>query len=736
MIRFAERKYAPRDLYQAFGFDEERFAEYTEKLTPKRKAKKERTQKTSEKRRNAAAKSVEAYVPDSEEISSCKQLEIKTANFNLRCLDSLFHKKRWVEGEHRKRFLFIVYNLMRLFCPAKVAYEKIMDYNGRMEEPLEIREINDILYSTENHVENSNYHEDGFYRFSTGTILSPKWLNVPEELARECGFLKYEDRKKRSQDNNALATERDEAVVELFLAGVTSHSEISRIIQREHPEYKCSRRTVGNTISRLGVKAGMCLEDIDFEGHKVYARGGKLSINRNFLKHFFPCASKGDVSGRFEGMKDPDARWRRLLYEEKKMAALNATADEKDQALVVLRGRNNVLLLGMAGTGKTYLVVERFYKELSRKEKRATVCLSFTGNAADGLPKGKTLHSFLRLRPGVYDPKEYQYPLPEGVERIIIDEVGLVRKDLLEVLLTRIECTSWPVQLILMADFSQIGPILQSTGKEHLDYTRLHGNKVHPYESEMWDALNLKVVNLFKVERQQDPAFADMLLKVMCGLYEGVRKIEEGATRGYAKDDKVPYICPTNRWVEAINEERIGQLENVQTFTPRNCEKINEKDHECKVAVGMRVRTTVNETKYKNGSLGTVTEITDDVIKILLDGKKAEVEVKRHRFYLDDPDDGCSYEQFPVEPAYALTAEKAQGLTFDEVNVIPGYFRAGQLYVALSRCRTLKGIHLEEDFSPRELIVDLKALMIGSRLNPKIEKQEPERDLEIYAGRR
>jgi len=728
MIRLSQEKYAPELLYRMFGFTEEKFVKYSQQAQNMKKERKKRLEAV-EKDKESVKKMVEAYIPDMDVYQGADDVSIRAANFNLRCLDVLFTRKRWVEGDHRKKFLFIVYNLMRLSCKARVAYEKVLDYNAHMEEPLDINEINDILYESNDHVEDSKFHEDGIYFIGTKAIIGPKMLNIPEELARECGFLKYMDAKEKAENNHALDLERDKLVAELYFAGMSA-KQISEIVKSEHLEYKCSRKTVGNVIRRLGLCLGMRMEDVDFDGRKVYTRGGKLSNNRSFstpsLSFSFEKSDCEVVDQRsLEAKLDFQDLEKKQLYEEKKQSALHAPADEKDKALEILRGNERILLMGMAGTGKTYLVVNMFYAGLSRKEKKATVCLAFTGDAADKLPKGRTMHSFLGLCPGVYDPEDYQYALPNGVKRIIVDEVGLVRKDLMEVLLMRVCCTSWPVQLILMADFTQIGPILSKNGEERFLYFELHGNKVHPYESDMWDALNLKVVNLCKVERQQDPAFADMLLKVACGLFEGVEEIEAGATKGYSTDEKVPFICPKNVQVKAINEERMSHLDNMKTFLPQNCHNINAQDHECKVAVGMRVRTTVNKSQYKNGSMGTVTEVSDDDIKVRLDGKNRVVTVKRHRFYDENPEEWYSFEQFPIEPAYALTTEKVQGATFDAVNVMPGFFRAGQLYVALSRCKTLPGIHIEEPFQPKELIVDMEALRMGSNpLEPEIEREE------------
>ena len=116
--------------------------------------------------------------------------------------------------------------------------------------------------------------------------------------------------------------------------------------------------------------------------------------------------------------------------------------------------------------------------------------------------------------------------------------------------------------------------------------------------------------------------------------------------------------------------------------------------------------TVCNTEYYKNGSFGTVTKLLKRSIKVQLDNGEL-VTVARKTFKFPN---GSTFMQIPVVLAYAITINKAEGCQFDEINLVPGCFAAGQLYTALSRCTTLQGVHLLGNLKERELIVDRAAL--------------------------
>lgn len=129
-----------------------------------------------------------------------------------------------------------------------------------------------------------------------------------------------------------------------------------------------------------------------------------------------------------------------------------------------------------------------------------------------------------------------------------------------------------------------------------------------------------------------------------------------------------------------------------------------------KLAVGCRVMVLRNGSKYKNGQLGTVAAIEESCLKVRLDDSPDTVTaIPKVSWTLEN---GTKYTQFPVCLAYAITVNKAQGCTFDSVNIDRGngFFLPGHLYVALSRCRTVKGIHLITKLKEKDVYTDEEAL--------------------------
>ena len=118
--------------------------------------------------------------------------------------------------------------------------------------------------------------------------------------------------------------------------------------------------------------------------------------------------------------------------------------------------------------------------------------------------------------------------------------------------------------------------------------------------------------------------------------------------------------------------------------------------------------TIVNDRKFKNGSIGSILQVNSKSIRVLFDNGEA-VTVHRKKFTLSD---GSTYEQLPVVLAYAFTVHKCQGCTFDAVVIVPGFFAAGQLYTALSRCRSIDGICIEGNITNEDLIIDTEALQM------------------------
>ena len=125
------------------------------------------------------------------------------------------------------------------------------------------------------------------------------------------------------------------------------------------------------------------------------------------------------------------------------------------------------------------------------------------------------------------------------------------------------------------------------------------------------------------------------------------------------------------------------------------------------VGIGVRVLCTCNDKHYKNGMIGTVKSFDEDKIIVAFDNGKSAT-IRRKTFILENGDE---YKQFPLTLGYAITAHKAQGSTFLNVAIVcDGYFEAGQLYCALSRCPNLDNMTFIGDLKLSDLIVNADAL--------------------------
>ena len=164
-------------------------------------------------------------------------------------------------------------------------------------------------------------------------------------------------------------------------------------------------------------------------------------------------------------------------------------------------------------------------------------------------------------------------------------------------------------------------------------------------------------------------------------------------------DKDAVYIVPTRSLVKRINDNCARQFKDRKKYLT--------KDGVVELAPGMKVMTTSNKRGwYQNGSTGIVYSTNDKSIGIEFpDGSRVRVEAFQDGFY-------------PVALAYALTVHKSQGQTYDSVNIIPGFYEGGQLYTALSRCRTIDGIHLLGTLTAKDMHINKNAYNFTFDIKP------------------
>jgi ATP-dependent DNA helicase PIF1 len=416
---------------------------------------------------------------------------------------------------------------------------------------------------------------------------------------------------------------------------------------------------------------------------------------------------------------------------------------------LIERTNRSVFITGKAGTGKT-----TFLRNLVKTSKRNIVVLAPTGVAAINAG-GVTIHSFFGLPLTTFVPNNenidrnvainqpdllmhFRYnkekrKLIEQLQTLVIDEVSMVRADVIDAIdlaLRYIRKSQRPfggVQLVFIGDMYQLPPVLKEQDKNLL-------MKYYPspyfFDAKIFQRQNLITVELKTIYRQDDQKFIDILNHIRHQEFDEY-DFEELQKR-YKPDfeaNEPGYIVLTthNNKAETINRNELDKIIEKKFFftadiTGEFSESTFPNELVLELKVGAQVMLIRNDTKpekrYFNGKIGQIIFIDRDSIKIQFDGEQEilnlEKETWTNKQYETDPEDGSvlekeigSFVQYPIRLAWAVTIHKSQGLTFDKAIIDAGSsFAPGQVYVALSRCRTLEGIVLKSQITPRSIITD------------------------------
>lgn len=405
------------------------------------------------------------------------------------------------------------------------------------------------------------------------------------------------------------------------------------------------------------------------------------------------------------------------------------TVFELAERYVNCTGRS-VFLTGKAGTGKT-----TFLKYISQSTLKRFVILAPTGVAAINAG-GSTIHSFFQLPLCPYLPDvpelvtEYQMPekyrslkkerqkILRTLDLLIIDEISMVRADLLDAVdatLRRYRHNDLPfggVQLLMIGDAQQLSPVV----KEH---ERPHMEKVYPspyfFYSKALQKLSYVTIELQTVYRQKDAEFLELLNAVRENRVDrSVLNALNSRLHAYEDDGSTIRLTTHNAQSDSVNTLKLDELPGSVRMFEADVEgdfpdNIYPADYVLSLKEGAQVMFIRNDSEgeYYNGKLGKVVSIKPNgtvEVECADSGKSVwvnPVEWENIQYSLDDDGDilPCvvgKFRQLPLRVAWAITIHKSQGLTFDRVIIdASAAFAFGQVYVALSRCRSLEGISLE-----------------------------------------
>ncbi len=409
-------------------------------------------------------------------------------------------------------------------------------------------------------------------------------------------------------------------------------------------------------------------------------------------------------------------------------------------------------MTGRAGTGKS-----TFLRYIVENIKKKTVVLAPTGIAAVNAG-GVTLHSFFKipLQPFALDDVNYADPrrlkdmqkfnsekikLIQEVELIVIDEVSMVRADVLDfvdrVLRTYVRGhRSEPFggkQLLLVGDAFQLEPVVK---REDWDILRRFYTTPYFFGAAVFSQIRLVQVELRKVYRQKESDFLALLDKVRIGQNtpQDLALINTRLNPSFepTKDDLYITLTATRAKCDIINEQHLSALNTAERIfqgsisgdfpvssLPTNMLLTLKVDSQV-----VFVRNDI-EHRWYNGTIGRVVRLEDDGVWVDVETDEVDDDGSRVRdtfFVENDIWDNVKYKydekehkvvsetlgsfrQLPLKLAWAITIHKSQGLTFDNViiDLERGAFACGQVYVALSRCRTLSGIILRQPLSPADI---------------------------------
>ena len=392
----------------------------------------------------------------------------------------------------------------------------------------------------------------------------------------------------------------------------------------------------------------------------------------------------------------------------------------------------NTYISGSGGKGKSFLI-----KHLVEKFPESTVLMAPTGIAALNIG-GATIHSTFHFPTNILTKKywtrtnakaEELFAKDGPVKRIIIDELSMVRSDVFECMdqqLRRIRRLNVPfggLQVISVGDFYQLPPIV--TPSEKNVFFEMFDSEF-AFGGQAWSSAGFKHIELVENMRQSDEEFRGHLemIRVKGPTYKQslafFNKIGSQNLEYVLEKDPV-FMCTVNKSADAINREHFDDLPGkIHTFFAKKGGefKAEPAPYRLELKYGTKVMFVCNKGyEFRNGEIGYFLEVVGDKLLVLKESDESEILVDVNTWEdkeyvvnggeLDVVSKG-SYKQYPIKQAWAVSVHKSQGLTLDNAVIEPGrgFFASGQLYVALSRLRSLDGLGLMSDIYNKDVIVD------------------------------
>lgn len=424
------------------------------------------------------------------------------------------------------------------------------------------------------------------------------------------------------------------------------------------------------------------------------------------------------------------------IESETKSTDIVLSAEQQAVLKVMEETRNHIFITGFAGTGKSVLF--RTFRKLTKKK---IVVVAPTGIAALNV-EAATIHSTFKLPPQLHQPGRLEKnprccSLLEKVDTIMIDEISMVRADLLDAVDERMreaKRNNIPfggAQVIMSGDMYQLPPVVADDDlQKYLE--AVHGGPFF-FNALVWKNAEFKIYELTQIFRQKDPIFKDVLNAVRDGSVNDEQIAQLNARCVPIPVEGTVTLAPTNNLVTRINQERLDRLPGrmytyraMITGTMKKSVFPTEEYLQLKQGAQVVLLKNDKDGRWVNGTVGKIEKLSDTAIEILVDGISYTLERETweeiaytydHTTQKVEAEVVSSFTQYPIRLAWALTIHKSQGQTYESValDLTTATFAAGQLYVALSRATSLEGLYLKMPVKRAHIIVDAKVAAFMAR---------------------
>lgn len=407
----------------------------------------------------------------------------------------------------------------------------------------------------------------------------------------------------------------------------------------------------------------------------------------------------------------------------------------------------SIFLTGKAGTGKS-----TFIHYFTKKTDKSVLLVAFTGIAAINIG-GQTIHSFFRfpLKPllpndpdiTIFKPFFQKRKILEQTDTIIIDEVSMLRSDILEGLDYSLRMNGGNPdkifggkQLILVGDIFQLPPVIDNADEVESELFKIIYDSEYFFDSVAYKHLNPETFEFNKVHRQSNEEFINLLNKVRdCSIdNNGIDELNQRYNPSFTPvpEEFVITLTTNNYLAKTENITKLNSLPYKSHFFKANIigdfkEDKYPTDPVLELRRNSQIMLVKNDgadtgRRWVNGTIAKIEFLDNEKIEIRLkDGSthSLQKETWENRKYQWDKNKGRitskvvgTFEQYPIKLAWAITIHKSQGLTFDNViiDLGSGAFVNGQLYTALSRCRTLEGLTLKRRIQKKDIIEDRRLI--------------------------